>query len=180
MHYVIGNFAAIGLSLLLPSYLYARELPRHPSADESRPPAMWSERGGSRNTGASGIETQRGATIERANAAAADSDTARGSKSEQGSPEKLYGIWFADDVDVKIGEVRIELTFFDEGPVKIVAWSELPFIGKVKHAKWPYEVQGDTIRSKAIRGGTKAKYWFEGERLVLQFEDGKTVRFHRE
>jgi hypothetical protein len=62
----------------------------------------------------------------------------------------------------------------------ILAWSDIPFAGKVKDLKEPYEIHGDTIRSKAIRGGTKAKYSFEGEHLVLQFEGGKVVRFRRE
>jgi len=101
-------------------------------------------------------------------------------KSKQIPPEKLYGTWVAKDVEAKVGEVTIKLSFREEGGMKLVAWSELFFVGKVKEMKGPYKVRGDTISSKAIRGGTKAKFWFEGEQLVLQFEDGKIVRFHRE
>ncbi|MEO7298635.1 MAG: hypothetical protein ABI042_08685 [Verrucomicrobiota bacterium] len=100
-------------------------------------------------------------------------------KSRQGPPEKLYGTWVAKNVDAKVGEVTINLSFA-EGRLKLVAWSELFFAGKVKEMKGPYKVRGDTISSKAIRGGTKAKFWFDGEQLVLEFEDGKIVRFHRE
>lgn len=99
--------------------------------------------------------------------------------SEPAEPHRLNGSWVAEDVDVKIGEVTIALTFPDEGPMNIVAWSEIPFVGEVKNLTVPYVVQGDTISSKAIRGGTKARYGFEGEQLVLQFENGTTIRFHR-
>jgi hypothetical protein len=95
-------------------------------------------------------------------------------------PEQLYGTWVAKDVEAKVGKVTIKMSFREEDGMKLVAWSELFFVGKVKDMKGPYKVRGDTISSKAIRGGTKAKFWFEGERLVLQFEDGKIVRFDRE
>lgn len=99
--------------------------------------------------------------------------------SERPEPQRLYGSWVAEDVDAKIGEVTITLTFPDEGPMNIVAWSEIPFVGEVKNLTAPYVVQGDTISSKAIRGGAKARYGFEGEQLLLQFENGTTIRFHR-
>lgn len=99
--------------------------------------------------------------------------------SERADPQRLKGNWIAEDVDAKIGEVTIRLTFPDEGPMNIVAWSEIPFVGEVKNLTAPYVVQGDTISSKAIRGGAKARYEFEGEYLVLQFENGTTIRFHR-
>ena len=101
-------------------------------------------------------------------------------KSKQDPPEKLYGTWVAKDVEAKVGEVTIKLSFREEGGMKLVAWSELFFVGKVKGMKGPYKVRGDTISSKAIRGGTKAKFWFEDEQLVLQFKDGTIVRFRRE
>ena len=89
------------------------------------------------------------------------------------------GTWVAEDVDSKVGEVKIRLVFREEGPVKIVAWSELPLVGKVRDKKAPYEVHGNKITSQAIRGGTTVKYWFDGGQLVIEYEDGKTVRFHR-
>ncbi len=55
----------------------------------------------------------------------------------------------------------------------------MPFVGKVKETKGPYEIQGDKITSKAIRGGTSVKYRFDGEALVVTYSDGKTVRFNR-
>jgi len=36
-------------------------------------------------------------------------------KSKQGPPEKLYGTWVAKDVDAKVGEVTIKLSFREEG-----------------------------------------------------------------
>jgi len=107
-------------------------------------------------------------------------DEAGGDEAQSDSAEKLYGTWIANDVDVTMGEVKIKLTFRKEGAMTILAWSDIPFAGKVKDLKEPYEIHGDTIRSKAIRGGTKAKYSFEGKQLLLQFEDGKVVRFRRE
>jgi hypothetical protein len=101
-------------------------------------------------------------------------------KSTQSPLEKLYGNWVAKDVDAEVGELTIRLSFREEGGMKLVAWSELIFAGKVKELKGPYVVSGDTISSKAIRGGTEAIFLFEDGKLVLEFEDGKIVRFHRD
>ena len=116
----------------------------------------------------------------RAESEAAKENRSSKNITQSGPPEKLYGTWIAEDVDAKIGEVKIKLTFVEEGPVKLLAWSEIPFVGQVRDLKGPYEVQGDTISSKAIRDGAKAKFSFEGEQLVLQFDGGKIVRFRRE
>lgn len=93
--------------------------------------------------------------------------------------ERLYGTWVAEDVDVSMGQVKIRLVFKKEGPVKIAAWSDMPFVGKVRDKTAPYEVSGNTISSEAIRGGTTVKYRFDGDDLVIEYEDGKTVRFRR-
>lgn len=110
---------------------------------------------------------------------AAGPDEDGGNTVESGPHERLYGTWIANDVDTKMGEVKIKLTFRRVGTLRLLAWSDIPFVGKVKDLKAPYEVHRDTIRSKAIRGGTTVKFSFEGEHLVLQFEDGKVVRFRR-
>jgi hypothetical protein len=107
-------------------------------------------------------------------------DKAGGDEGQSDSAEKLYGAWIANDVDAKLGEVKIKLRFRKEGSLTILAWSDIPFAGKVKDLKEPYVIHGDTNRSKAIRGGTTAKYSFEGDHIVLQFEEGKVVRFRRE
>ncbi len=66
-------------------------------------------------------------------AASADED---GGNTVQSDPhEKLYGAWIANDVDTKIGEVQIKLTFRRVGTVRLLAWSEIPFVGKVKHLR---------------------------------------------
>jgi hypothetical protein len=98
---------------------------------------------------------------------------------QSGPPEKLYGTWVANDIDAKLGEVKIKLVFKQEGPVKILAWSDLPFVGQVRDKSAPYEATSDTISSDAIRGGTSVKYWFAGDQLVIQYGDGKTVKFRR-
>jgi hypothetical protein len=94
--------------------------------------------------------------------------------------ERLYGTWVADDVDTALGQVKVRLTFRKDGPVRIMAWSDLPFAGKVRDKKAPYTINGDTIHSDAIRGGTTVKYWFDGDKLAIQYADGKTVRFTRQ
>jgi hypothetical protein len=98
---------------------------------------------------------------------------------DQQQHERLYGTWVARDVDVSMGEVKIELTFAEEGPVRILAWSDLPFVGQVRNKKGPYDIQGNTISSSAIRGGTSVDYRFEGKDLIIAYKDGKTVRFQR-
>jgi hypothetical protein len=111
---------------------------------------------------------------------AAGPDEDGGNTVESGPHVKLYGTWIANDVDTEMGEVKIKLTFRSVGTVRLLAWSDIPFVGKVKDLKGPYEVHRNMISSKAIRGGTKVKYSFEGEQLLLQFEDGKVVHFRPE
>lgn len=94
--------------------------------------------------------------------------------------QRLHGTWVAQDVDSKLGEVKIQLTFKEEGPVRILAWSELPFVGQVRNKQGPYEVHGNTISSDAIRGGTSVNYRFDGGDLIIEYKDGKTVRFNRQ
>jgi len=100
--------------------------------------------------------------------------------SQQALEDKLYGTWVADDVDAKIGQVKIKLTFHQDGPVKIAAWSDIPFVGQVRNKSAPYEVHGNTIHSDAIRGGTSVKFWFDGDQLVIRYEQGKTIHFTRQ
>ena len=108
-------------------------------------------------------------------------DEGGGRDSSRADPaDRLYGSWIANDVDTDMGEVTIKVVFRREGAVRVLAWSDIPFVGQVKDLKAPYEVHDDTISSQAIRGGTEARYSFEGERLVLRFEGGKVVRFDRE
>jgi len=97
------------------------------------------------------------------------------------SPEQqLLGIWVANDVDAKIGEVKIKLTFLEYDGMKLAAWSDIPFVGQVRDKKGSYEVQGNIVSSEAIRGGTSVEFWFEDEDLIIKYKDGKTVRFHKE
>jgi len=93
--------------------------------------------------------------------------------------DKLMGSWIAQDVDAKIGELKIKLTFRKEGQMKLAAWSDIPFAGQVRDKTAPYEVNGDVISSEAIRGGTSVTYSFEGEQLIIRYQEGKTIAFHR-
>jgi len=93
--------------------------------------------------------------------------------------DKLMGSWIAKDVDAKIGQVKVKLTFRKDGQMKLAAWSDIPFAGQVRDKTAPYEVNGDVISSEAIRGGTSVTYWFEGDKLVIRYKEGKTVTFHR-
>jgi len=96
------------------------------------------------------------------------------------TPERLYGTWTAKDVDVKMGEVKIRLTFCREKNATLLAWSDIPFVGQVRDLKGSFSVHGDTISSEAIRDGKKAKFSFENDQLVLRFKSGKVVRYDRE
>ena len=96
------------------------------------------------------------------------------------SPERLFGTWTAKDVDAKMGEVKIRLTFRREKKATLLAWSDIPFVGQVRDLKGSFSVHGDTIRSEAIRDGKKATFSFENDQLMLSFKSGKVVRFDRE
>ncbi len=95
-------------------------------------------------------------------------------------PERLYGTWTAKDVDAKMGEVRIRLTFRREKKATLLAWSDIPLVGQVRDLKGSFSVHGDSIRSEAIRDGKKANFFFENDHLVLSFKSGKVVHFDRE
>jgi len=95
-------------------------------------------------------------------------------------PERLYGTWTAKDVDAKMGEVRIRLTFRRENKISFLAWSDIPFVGQVRDLKGSFSVHGDTISSEAIRDGKKANFSFENSQLVMRFKSGKVVHFDRE
>jgi hypothetical protein len=95
-------------------------------------------------------------------------------------PERLYGTWTAKDVDAKMGEIRIRLTFRQEEKASLLAWSDIPFVGQVRDLEGPFSVYGDTIRSAAIRDGKEATFSFESDQLVLRFKSGKVVHFDRE
>lgn len=97
----------------------------------------------------------------------------------QTAEEQLQGNWLADDVDVSTGEATIKLSFRDDGRMKLAAWSDILFVGQVRDKTAPYEVHGNTISSEAIHGGTSVDFRFEDDKLIITYEDGKSVRFHR-
>lgn len=94
--------------------------------------------------------------------------------------ERLMGTWIAKDVDAKTGEVKIRITFRQEKKVTVMAWSDILFVGKVRDIEGPFSIDGNTIRSEAIRDGKEAKFSFESKQLVLRFKSGKVVHFKRE
>ncbi len=95
-------------------------------------------------------------------------------------PDQLYGTWIAKDVDAKMGEVKIRLTFRREKETSLLAWSDIPFVGQVRDLKGSFVVYGNTISSEAIRDGKEAIFSFEYKQLVLRFKSGKVMRFDRE
>ena len=106
--------------------------------------------------------------------------TTRSAAEDRALEQKLNGVWVAEDVDVAVGNVKVRLTFREEGPMKLAAWSDIPFAGQVRDKTAPYEVHGNVISSEAIRGGTSVEYWFENDDLIIKYREGKTVRFRRQ
>ena len=106
--------------------------------------------------------------------------TTRSAAEDRALEQKLNGVWVAEDVDVALGSVRVQLTFREEGPMKLAAWSDVPFVGQVRDKTAPYEVHGNVISSEAIRGGTTVEYWFDEDDLIIKYREGKTVRFRRQ
>jgi hypothetical protein len=95
-------------------------------------------------------------------------------------PDQLYGIWIAKDVDAELGEVKIRLTFRLEKEATFMAWSDIPFVGKVRDLEGAFSVHGDMISSEALRDGKKANFSFKKDKLVLLFISGKVIHFDRE
>lgn len=127
----------------------------------------------------SGGPLAHGTPLERMKPSVLASDIGKDGKPSQ-PPERLYGTWLAKDVDAKMGEVKIRLTFRRENKVTLLAWSDIPFAGQVRDLNGSFSVHGDTISSEAIREGKKATFSFENDQLVLRFKSGKVVRFDRE
>ena len=95
-----------------------------------------------------------GAGISQSTTISAASPEENGGNIVQSGPhKKLYGTWIAHDVDTEMGEVKIKLTFRRVGTLRLLAWSDIPFAGKVRDLKAPYEVHRDTIPMVAsVRG----------------------------
>lgn len=123
---------------------------------------------------------RRTATPSDAPAATTAPATTRSAVEARSLEQKLYGTWIANDVDARLGQVKVKLTFRQEGPMKLAAWSDVPFVGQVRDKTATYQVNGNVISSDAIRGGTSVEYWFEGDDLIIRYKDGKTVRFERQ
>lgn len=99
---------------------------------------------------------------------------------DEAAHSQLYGTWVAQDVDAKLGDVKLRVTFRKDGPVRILAWSQLPFVGQVRDKQAAYEIHGNTITSDALRGGTSVNYRFDNGDLLIEYKDGKTIRFTRD
>jgi hypothetical protein len=137
---------------------------------------IWSCDSGSSRDKGDGSSQRAAARTEARTTNASATQTASATQPQH---ERLYGTWVANDVDTKLGDVKVQVTFKEQGPVKILAWSDLPLVGQVRDKQAPYEVHGNTISSDALRGGTSVKYHFDGDDLIIQYNDGKTVRFNR-
>lgn len=102
------------------------------------------------------------------------------SQSAESAPDKLVGTWVAKNVETDSGQADIRLTFREEGPLKLMAWSDLWLVGQVRDKTAPYKVTENTISSEAIRGGTVVKYRFSPSgNLIIEYQDGETVEFQR-
>jgi hypothetical protein len=130
---------------------------------------------------ASAVAPAHGTAVDEMKAPSSVLDAeAEESKNLSSPPEQLYGTWTAKDVDAKMGEVRIRLTFRQEKNATLLAWSDIFLVGQVRDLKESFSVHGNTISSEAIRDGKEANFSFENDQLVLRFKSGKVVRFNRE
>ena len=102
------------------------------------------------------------------------------SSSQSEIHKRIFGTWAAKNVETKGGtNVDIELTFKEEGPLKLLAWSDVLFVGQVRNKKAPYRIEGNAIISDAIPLGTNVNFHFSPSgSLIIEYKDSKTVRFH--
>jgi hypothetical protein len=115
-----------------------------------------------------------------ATTAPATTRAAQGSAGQSQPPDRLFGTWVARDVDAAMGEVKIKLVFRREGPMSLMAWSDIPLVGQVRDKEAPFEATANTIHSDAIRGGTTVNYHINDQgQLIIEYRDGKTVTFSR-
>lgn len=170
MKSVVRPFARCGAVLLMAFCIAGcRNEPEAAAVHGSPPQGDAPGRNGEDSTG------NRSADARHSSATPSDPNSGRNT----GPPERLFGTWTASNVQSPIGEVRIQLTFKEDGPVRIMAWSELPLVGQVRNKTAAYTVEGGVIRSDAVGNGTRCEYWFEDGHLMLRYEDGRVIRFTR-
>lgn len=135
---------------------------------------------GSPTTQSTGSTSARATTGPSTRSSADSADPGYGHDTGTSGPsDVLTGTWLAENVSAPVGDVKVRLRFREDGPVKLIAISELPFVGEVKNTESPYSVEGGKIVAPEIRGGVSMPYHFEGDELVLEYKPGQTVRFRK-
>lgn len=92
--------------------------------------------------------------------------------------ERLYGRWVSEEVNTKAGPTINTIEFRRDGTVRIDTRSTLPLLGHLRTTEGPFRVEGETLTSDSIEGGTTVKFRFEGDDLLIETKDQKTIRLH--
>lgn len=92
--------------------------------------------------------------------------------------ERLYGKWVSEEVQTKVGPTVNTIVFRKDGTVRIDTRSTLPMLGHIRTTEGPFRVEGDTLTSDSIEGGTTVKFHFDGDDLLIETKDNKTIRLH--
>jgi hypothetical protein len=98
--------------------------------------------------------------------------------SKEDPAERLYGTWISEEVPTRVGPTVNTVTFRKDGTVRIDTKSALPLLGHLRTTEGPFQVEGDTLSSDTIEGGTRMHFDFDGDVLVLRTKKDKIIRLH--
>ncbi len=101
------------------------------------------------------------------------------SADDPGDPDdRLTGTWKATGVETPAGPAEMTVIFRENETGRVVAVSELPFMGQLKEVNTGYTLKDGKIHCEA--DGRVMPYSFEGQHtLLLQYEADRTIRFTR-
>jgi hypothetical protein len=91
---------------------------------------------------------------------------------------QLAGDWVAKDVGSAIGPLKIEMILRKNGSCHVKLWTSGMVAAQIRDKEGAYELQGDRICSEILKRGS-CKYWFEGQKLMLEYKAGTIVGFER-
>ncbi len=91
---------------------------------------------------------------------------------------RLAGDWVAKDVSSAIGPLKVEMVIRKNGSCHVNLWTCGFVNAQIRDKEGAYELKGDRICSEILKRGS-CKYWFAGDRLMIEYKQGSIVGFER-
>jgi hypothetical protein len=91
---------------------------------------------------------------------------------------RLEGDWVANNVSSLIGPLKVEMVIRKNGSCHVNLWTSGIVNAQIRDKEGAYELKGDRICSEILKRGS-CRYWFAGEKLMVEYKEGTIVRFER-